>query len=183
MGVVVLGGYQHLVDSVWIERVPTTPWCIAEGAISWAAMLVLASVLAEWFYDRPRRRWMYFLGSTLSLGSGIVLSQWIDTSLYYVSASYVLIALGASALLFAGVHLLTEKLRVRLPLLIAWGKNPLVMYLLHYWIWVFVFLMPPSSGWHLEAPAWLIVLQAGGFVGVLSLVAWFLDRRGWIISL
>ena len=100
-----------------------------------------------------------------------------------MSASYVLISLGASGMLFAGFHLLTERLRVRLPMLIAWGKNPLVMYVLHYWIWVIVFLMPQTSGWHSEAPVWLIVLQASGFVGVLSLVAWFLDRRGWIFSL
>ena len=86
-------------------------------------------------------------------------------------------------MLFIGFDVLTEKLRARLPLLIAWGKNPLVMYLLHYWIWVFVFLRPQISSWHIEAPLWLIVLQAGAFVGVLSLVAWFMDRRGWIVSL
>jgi len=87
IGVVVLGGYQLLVDKVWIERVPATPWCIPEGAISWAVMLVLASALAELFYDRPRLRWLYLLGSSVSLASGIVLSNWIDISLYYVSAS------------------------------------------------------------------------------------------------
>jgi hypothetical protein len=126
---------------------------------------------------------MYILGVLASLGLGIVLSKRVDVSLYYVSASYVLISLGVSGLLFAGFHVLTEKLQVRLPMLIAWGKNPLVMYLLHYWIWVFVFLKPQANGWHFEAPVWLIVMQASGFVGVLSLAAWFLDRRGWIISL
>ena len=79
--------------------------------------------------------------------------------------------------------MLTEMLRLRLPLLIAWGKNPLVMYLLHYWIWVLVFIKPLTSSWHIEAPLWLIVLQGSGFVAVLSLVAWYMDRRGWIVSL
>ena len=143
----------------------------------------LASVFADWYYDRPRGRRIYILGSLASLGLGIVLSNWVDVSRHYVSASYVMISLGASGVLFAGFHVLTEKLRIRLPILIAWGKNPLVMYVLHYWIWVMVFLMPQTSGWHSEAPVWLILLQASGFVGVLSLVAWFLDRRGWIVSL
>jgi predicted acyltransferase len=184
IGGIVLGGYQVLSDNVWMRRVtPSSSWCEIEGALSWAAMLILASVLADWYYDRPRARRKFILGSLASLGLGIVLSNWVDVSQYYVSASYVLIGLGASGVLFAGFHMQTERLRIRLPMLIAWGKNPLVMYLLHYWIWVFVFLGPQASGWHMEAPVWLILLQVGGFVGVLSLVAWFLDRRGWIISL
>ena len=184
IGAVVLGGYQILSDKIWMRRLtPYSSWCEIEGVISWAAMLILASVLVDWYYDQPRGRKIYVLGSLASLGLGIVLSNWVVVSQYYVSASYVLIGLGASGVLFAGFDVLTEKLQVRLPLLIAWGKNPLVMYLLHYWIWVLVFLRPLTSGWHIEAPLWLIILQAGGFFGVLSLVAWFLDRRGWIVSL
>ena len=181
---VLLGGYQVMLDKVWMGRITaSSSWCEMEGTLGWAAMLVLASVLADWYYDQPRGRMNYVLGSLVSLGLGVVLSNWIDVSQYYVSASYVLISLGACGVLFIGFDVLTEKLRARLPLLIAWGKNPLVMYLLHYWIWVFVFLRPQISSWHIEAPLWLIVLQAGAFVGVLSLVAWFMDRRGWIVSL
>lgn len=184
IGAVLLGGYQVMSDKVWMGRVSaSSSWCEMEGTISWAAMLILASVLADWFYDQPRGRKIYILGSLASLGLGIVFSQWIVVSQYYVSSSYVLISLGASGVLFAGFHVMTENLQVRLPMLIAWGKNPLVLYLLHYWIWVFVFIYPQTSGWHFGAPVWLIVLQAIGFVGVLSLVAWFMDRRGWIVSL
>ena len=184
IGGVVLGGYQVLSDDIWMRRLtPNSSWCEIEGVTSWAVMLVLASVLADLYYDQPRGRRIYVLGIVASLGLGIGLSNWVDVSQYYVSASYVMISLGASGVLFAGFHVLTERLRVRLPMLIAWGKNPLVMYVLHYWIWVIAFLMPQTSGWHIEAPVWLIVLQASGFVGVLSLVAWFLDRHGWIVSL
>ena len=184
IGVVVLGGYQVLSDNIWMRRVtPSSSWCEIKGTLSWATMLILASVFADWYYDRPQGRRFYILGSLASLGLGIVLSTWVDVSQYYVSASYVLISLGASSALFAGFHVLTERLQVRLPMLIAWGKNPLVMYVLHYWIWVFAFIGPQTSEWHIEAPVWLIVLQASGFVGVLSLVAWFMERRGWIVSL
>jgi predicted acyltransferase len=184
IGGFVLGGYQVMSDRIWLQSVTQgSSWCEFEGVISWGAMLILASVLADWYYEGPRGRRNYLLGSLVSLGAGIVLSRWVEISQYYVSASYVLITLGASGILFAGIHLLTDDLQVRLPLLIAWGKNPLVLYLLHYWIWVYVFLWPKASGWHIAAPLWLIILQASGFVGVLSLVAWFLDRRGWIVSL
>jgi predicted acyltransferase len=181
IGAVGLAAYQLLLDTVWMARTPSTPWCIMEGVISWGMMLILASALADLYHDRPRRWRPYLLGSLASLALGIALSNWIDVSLYYVSASYVLISLGASALLFAGFHALTD--RLSLPLLIAWGKNPLLLYILHYWIWVFAFLGPRASTWHLKAPLWLIALQAAGFIGLLSLIAWFLDRRGWILSL
>ena len=184
IGGLLLGGYQYLSDQIWMGRVTaTSAWCEIEGTLSWAAMLVLATVLADWYYN-PKRgsRWLV-LGSVTSLGVGMSLIHWIQVSQYFVSASYVLISLGSSGMLFAGFHWLIETQNVQIPCLISWGKNPLVLYLLHYWIWVFVFVRPNSSGWHAQAPLWLIILQAGGFVGLLSLVARTMDRKGWLISL
>ena len=184
IGGTILGGYQILSDTVWMERVSaTSSWCEIEGTLGWAAMLILASVFADWFYSQPQGRRNSLLGSLVFLGLGLGLSNWIEISQYFVSANYVLISVGASGLLFMGFHELTEKLNVRLPLLISWGKNPLVLYLLHYWIWIFAFVAPQARTWYLQAPVWLIVLQASGFIGFLSLVAWFMDRRRWIISL
>ena len=184
IGGTILGGYQILSDTVWMERVSgTSSWCEIEGTLGWAAMLILASVLADWFYSQPQGRRKTLFGSLASMGLGLGLSNWIEISQYFVSASYVLITLGASGLIFMGFHELTEKLNVRLPLLISWGKNPLILYLLHYWIWIFAFVAPLARTWYLHAPVWLIILQASGFIGFLSLVAWFMDRRGWIVSL
>jgi predicted acyltransferase len=184
IGGILLSGYQILSDKIWMNQVSaTSSWCEIEGVISWGAMLILASVLAEWYYDYSRGKWLFILGSLMSLGLGIGLSSWVEVSQYFVSASYVLIGLGVSGVVFAGFDFLTGRLGFRHPLLIAWGKNPLLLYLLHYWIWVFVFLGPQASSWHIQAPLWLIILQASGFVGFLCLVAWFLDRRGWVFSL
>ena len=184
IGGVLLGSYQILSDKVWMERVTTgSSWCEIEGMFSWGAMLILATVLADLYYDQPRGRRYYFLGIMVSLGLGIGLSNWIEVSQYFVSASYVLISLGASGAIFAIFDHLTGNMGVHLPLLMAWGKNPLVLYLLHYWIWVYVFLAPQSSSWHINAPLWLIILQASVFIGMLSMVAWFMDRRRWIISM
>ena len=69
IGIVVLGGYQVLLDNVWIGRVtPSSSWCEIEGVIGWAMMLILASVLADLYYDRPRGRRICILGSLASLG-------------------------------------------------------------------------------------------------------------------
>jgi predicted acyltransferase len=183
-GSILLGGYQYLSNTVWLGRVsPGSSWCEMEGTLSWAAMLILATVLADWYYNASRRRGILFLGSLAILGAGILLSNWVIISQYHVSASYVLIGLGASGFLFAGFDQVTEKFKIQIPLLSSWGKNPLLLYLLHYWIWVLVFLRPEVRGWHIEAPWWLIILQASGFVGLISLIAGYLDRRNWIISL
>jgi len=184
VGGALLGGYQILLDTIWMGRVTgTSSWCEIEGTLGWAAMLILASVFADWFYSHPQGRRNSLFGSLAFLGLGLGLSNWIEISQYFVSANYVLISIGASGLIFLGFHLLTEKLNVHWPLLIAWGKNPLILYLLHYWIWIYAFIAPLSRTWYLQAPVWLIVLQASGFVGLLSVVAWFMDRRGWIVSL
>jgi hypothetical protein len=183
-GALLLSGYQILSDTTWMRQVtPTSTWCEIEGTLSWGAMLILASVFADLYYDQPKGRRIFLVGSLASLGLGIWSSHWIEVSQYFVSASYVLIGLGASGWLFVGFHVLTNRFHILLPLLVAWGKNPLLLYVLHYWIWVLVFLGPQISGWHIEAPIWLIVVQATGYVGILSLVAWYLDRKGWIVSL
>lgn len=183
-GGILLGGYQLLSDKVFLGRVTgTSSWCEIEGTLGWAAMLILATVLADCYHKRYQRPNGLLFGSLVSLVIGIGLAKWIVISQYFVSASYVLITLGASGLLFLVFHYLDNKLTIRFSMLSAWGKNPLLLYLLHYWIWIYAFLYPASITWHLDAPVWLIVLQAGGFVAVLSLIAWFLDQRKWILTL
>jgi predicted acyltransferase len=183
IGSMVLVGYQVMLVTLWGSRAPTSIWCEVEGVLGWAAMLILASVLADLRFDRLQNRRVYLLSVLASLGLGIVLSNWVDVSRHYVTASYVFISIGVSGLMFEGFHTLSDRLRLYLPILTAWGKNPLVLYVLHYWLWVIVFLMPEAPWWHIETPVWMIVLQASGFVGVLSLAAWFMDRRRWIVSL
>lgn len=183
-GGVLLGGYQILIDLFFQQRVTgTSSWCEIEGTLGWAAMLILATVLADWFYSQARGQRYFLLANLGFLGLGIGLSYWIDVSQYFVSTSYILISLGVSGVIYLGFHLLTEKLDFRLPLLAAWGKNPLLLYLLHYWIWIYAFIYPDSRTWYYHAPVWLITLQAVGFIGLLSLIAWYLDRRKWILSL
>ena len=177
VGGALLGGYQILSDTVWMGRVTgTSSWCEIEGTLGWAAMLILASVFADWFYSHPQGQRNSLLGSLASLGLGIGLSNWIEISQYFVSASYVLISLGVSGLIFLGFHLLTEKLNIHLTLLIAWGKNPLILYLLHYWIWIYAFIAPLARTWYLHAPIWLIILQAVALLAYL--VCW---PGSWIV--
>ena len=176
-------GYQLLLDfsrgSIGFETVGSgILW-----SLSWSAMLILATVLADLFHNPRYGRKACLGGAGLALALGLLVSLWIPVSEVWGTSSYVLIGLGGSAILFICFDWLSTRLRLRLPWLSAWGLNPLVLYVLHYYLWVLVFLMPKTPAWHQQAPVWLIGLQAVAFIGVLTGIAWFLQRRQWFISM
>jgi predicted acyltransferase len=180
-GLVLLAAYQVLLDRFWLQDVLDAihggPW----AAFAWGSMLILSTVLADIYHDATRR-WFYPWLSIIILAVGIGLAFAVPVSKNRVSASYVLITVGASALVFGVFHLLDSRWKLRLPLLTEWGKNALLLYLLHG-VLIGVFALPPVPGWYMEAPPWLIALQAAALVAVLSWVGAYLDRRGLYFTL
>jgi hypothetical protein len=102
----------------------------------------------------------------------------IPVSKHRISASYDLISLGLSGLIFSLFHLT----QARLPLLSAWGQNPILLYLLQYGL-LLLFLLPSIPAWYIEAPLWLTGVQAITLVGILSWVAYKLRKRNFVFSL
>jgi len=182
VGLALLGAYQVLLDRHWLQVVLQSPHGGIQGSLAWSAMLILATVLADLFHDLPQGRKMYPYSAILTLLAGIALSVLVPVSKNRVSASYVLISLGVSGLLFWGFHLLAGRLHFTIPLLSAWGRNPLLLYFLHYLV-IGIYVLPGIPVWHTDAPAWLVALQALGMIAVLSGVAWFLRARDLIFSL
>jgi predicted acyltransferase len=181
-GLLLLAGYQVLLDHYWLDAVRGAPHGGLYGAISWAAMLILATALADLFHDAPRGRGAFSWVGAALLAAGLGLSFLIPVSKNRVSAPYVLVSLGLGALIFWGFHLLNGRLCVRLPLLTTWGKNPLALYMLHNLLLGLVYL-PDIPAWYTLAPIWLVILQAVGMIGLLSLAGWFMEQRGWVLSL
>ena len=182
-GVVLQIGYQLLLD---FSRDSIGYQTVGSGilwSLSWSAMLILATVLADLFHEPRYGRKACLGGACFALAVGFLVSFWIPVSEVWGTSSYVLIGLGGSGILFVCFDWLSTRLRLCLPWLSAWGQNPLVLYVLHYYLWIFVFLMPRVPAWHHKAPVWLICLQAVAFIGVLSGVAWLLRQRRWIISM
>jgi len=79
-------------------------------------------------------------------------------------------------------HLGAEVFKQRRPLLEMWGRNPLALYLLHLLL-LGLFALPPIPAWYNQAPAWLIILQAGILLLLLSLAARSMERRSVILKL
>ena len=63
-----------------------------------------------------------------------------------------------------------------------WGRNPILFYLLGQFMlaaWVF----PPIDWWYFGAPLWLAGLECAVMLAGLSLLAVFMAKRNFVVSL
>ena len=120
-GLALLAVYQFLLDRIWLADVIAAPHNGPWGALSWGAMLILATVLADLYHgdaevvrDPERGRRVFLWISLAVLAAGLVLALAVPVSKHRASASFVLVSLGLSALLFYGFHLLNTRTSLRL---------------------------------------------------------------------
>jgi len=180
IGTALLAGYQAMLDREWLARVLATSHGGPEGSLAWTAMLVGATVLSD--LRSSRRGSSMPAAAALVLAAGAALAFAVPLSKNRVSASYVLVALGASGLVFAAFDAPPSAWRARVPMLDAWGTNPLLLYVLHQ-VLLSVFVLPSSPGWYVEAPGWLVALQCAALMGVLAAAARALAKRRLVFSL
>jgi len=176
IGLGILVVYQILLDRFWLQDVLSAPHNGPWGALSWGAMLILATAMADLYHDHRRSQRAYPLLSIGLVVTALVLSLLVPLSKDRASASYVLLSLGLTALVFYGFHLLQELWQIKLPILTDWGRNPLLLYLLHY-VLLALFALPQIPIWYVQAPFWLVVLQLSALIGVLSWVGRYLNKR------
>ena len=181
IGFALLAVYQIALDRFWLEVVLRSPHGGLFGSLNWASMLILATALADLFHDAERRKlfpWASLL--ILAIGGALVLI-W-PVSKHRVSTPYVLISLGLSALIFLLFHWLSEKLHWNSRLLLAWGKNPLVLYFLHY-VLIGLFYAPGIPVLYTSAPPWVVLLEMAFLIGSISAVALWMSRKNIVIAL
>ena len=176
IGLGILAGYQFLLDRFWLQDVLIAPHNGPWGALSWGAMLILATALADLYHDQRRGQWVFPLISAGLVVVSLRLASLIPLSKDRASTSYVLLSLGLSGLVFFLFHLLAEKQQWRLPILTDWGRNPLLLYLLHY-VLLGIFALPAIPAWYVQAPLWLVFVQILALIGTLSWIGWYLNRK------
>jgi len=181
-GLLLLVAYQLQLNSFWLVSVLSSTHGGLEGALSWGAMLVMATALGDLFHDVSKGRRWFPAASAGVLVLGLLLAFIVPVSKNRVSASYVLIALGASDLIFWCFHVFDERFGRSIPILREWGRNSLLLYVM-YGVLLGIFVAPRIPGWYELAPVWLVVLQALFIVGTLSWVGWVLDRRHFYVAL
>jgi fucose 4-O-acetylase-like acetyltransferase len=182
IGLTLLGGYQILLDHFWLNTVLTSSHGGMIGALSWTAMLILATAMADYFIENKGKSRRFYLVTGLVLAAGIGLAFISPISKNRVSSSYVLVSLGASGLVFCIFDLIAEKVKTGTRWLATWGKNPLLLYMLHFILLAF-YALPSNPGWYEQAPLWLAILQALALIGVINFIALYLERKNLILSL
>lgn len=176
VGLAILGAYQLLLDASWLSTVLYSEHGGLEGALSWSGMLILSTVIADQWRQGRESEAAAAWPSAISLGAGLLLSLAAPISKNRVSASYVLVSLGASGLVFSLVLLAANRLGLRPAYLRWWGMNPLLLYIMHYLLLALV-VLPDAAWWHAQASIPLVIAQAAAIIAVLSVAAWLLSRR------
>jgi predicted acyltransferase len=176
IGLGMLGVYQLLLDRFWLKDVLIAPHDGPWGALSWGAMLILATAMADLYHaERVNRRTFPLLSVGLVI-TGLALALLIPLSKDRASFSYVILSLGLSGLVFYLFDWMQERWQLKLPILTDWGRNPLLLYLLHY-VLLAIFALPAIPAWYMQAPWWLVVMQISALIGILSWVGHYLNQR------
>ncbi len=175
-----LAAYQWALDTFWLADVVAASNAGPQGSLSWALLLVISTAVAD-LAPRHRSRW-YLAAAVLMLAAGLAAGRWIPVSKHRMSLSFVLIVAGSSAIAFRIFDLTKGWFGARGTLLALWGRNPLALYVAHFFL-LALFLVPPVPVWHVEAPIWLTVVQAVAFVGALHAFASWLNVRNVVVSL
>jgi predicted acyltransferase len=177
-----LAAYQIIVSARLGDAILYLSHGGVPGAFSWACMLLLGSAVADIFRARSREIPALAVSGTVLAAAGIALSCIVPISKNRVSASYVLVSLGASALAYLALRIIDGSFRRKIPLLGAWGRNPLVFYLMHY-VLMAIWVLPRVPWWYAEAPLALGIAELAAILAVISVAAFFLDKEKLCLSL
>jgi predicted acyltransferase len=181
-GLTLLVAYQVMLDGFWLDQVLSSSHGGLPASLGWGAMLLISTALADLFHRAQRGRSIYVAASTALLAVGVLASLVFPVSKNRVSLSYVLISVAISALVFLAFDVLARRVALRLPPLRWWGRNPLLLYVIHILLEV-VQLLPGSQTWYAGAPLLSALGQFAAEFAVLSLIAWRLDRAGAYVKL
>jgi predicted acyltransferase len=177
-----LAVYQVLVNTFMGDGILALPHGGVPGAASWACMLILGCGAGDVFHRfQPKIRNLGIMGAAFA-ATGLLLALVVPVSKNRVSASYTLLATGLGLVLFLGFYLLNDKARIRLPLLGAWGKNPLLLYVLHQ-VLLAIWVLPAVGWWYADAPLWLAAIQLACLLTAMSALAVFMAKKKFAVAL
>ncbi len=182
IGAGILVVYQLVLDHFLLDFTLRSPHGGLYGSLDWSAMMILGTALADLFLGQGRAKKAFPWVSAAILTAGVALAFYTPVSKHRVSSSYVLVSLGISALLFLLFHFLSERYNWQGRFLVVWGKNPLTLYFLHYFL-IGIFFIPGIPAIYTAAPLWLVLLEILFLIGAISLVAFWMDRKNIVIAL
>jgi predicted acyltransferase len=193
-GGLILASYQILLDRFWLATVLDSSHGGFPGSISWGGMLIMASGLADLVDGKEegttsagkRGALKFAMVGLVFSALGIGLGQLIPVSKNRVSATYDILSIGISAVIYG---LSSTRIGLRgsqygpiTQFLVWWGRNPIFLYILHLLL-LGIFALPKASWWYRDACPALAATQFLFIIGILTAIARALYQKKIIISL
>lgn len=176
-GLALLAAYQLLLNKYWLDLVLNSPHGGFPGTLSWAGILIISTVFGDLYQDITRRRYFPLLAAVF-VAASIGLALVVPISKNRVSASYDLITIGISGLIFFVFY----RANFSFKYLSAWGRNPILLYTLSL-IFTGLFVLPRVPVWHTDAPLWLAGAQALFLLLVMGSLALYWQKKAFSFSI
>lgn len=173
VGILILCGYQFLLDAYMLESVMNSGHGGFFGSISWASQLILATCVAAIY----RKGMNAYLICNAVLWLAAWGSAWVvPISKNRVSLSFIVLTLALTSSIFLVMKVLDRFSPSEEGILIWWGRNSLGLYLIHLLV-LSLFGLPAITWWYAEVPVWLFSIQVTGIVVFMSFIAHILYRN------
>lgn len=144
------------------------------GSFGWAAMLLLDMFVADMYF---KNKYTSFALSAGIAAIGVFAIQWLgDVNMGSCSPTFILVGTGLPGVLFMLFDCLDRFHRSSFDPLVWWGKNPLIMFVLQFFvIGIYTMLAPDSL--IKDAPLWSAALQSVILIAALTLFVYWLAKR------
>lgn len=102
------------------------------GGFGWGAMLIFDMFIADLFFINKTNS---FVVSSVFFSVGIILTQWLgNINMGSCSPTFIIVGVGLSGVVFAIFDYLDKFHKSKFDPLIWWGKNPIIMFLVEFFI-------------------------------------------------
>lgn len=151
------------------------------GCLGWGAMLVFSMFIADVYFKKSKSSALAI--SAFSCGLGIFLTQWLgQINLGSCSPTYILTTVGLSGIIFMIFDYCDKYYRSKFDPLVWWGKNPIVMFLVEFFVLGIYTSVAPDSLVK-DAPVWLALLEGAIAIVGLTAFTYALSKKKKTISL
>ena len=144
------------------------------GAFGWAAMLLFDMFIADLYFQN---KYSAFAVSAGLAAIGVFAIQWLgDAIMGSCSPTFILVGAGLSGVLFMIFDLTDKFHRSAFDPLVWWGKNPLIMFVIQFFV-IGIYTMAAPDSMIKNAPLWLAALQSVILIIVLNLFVYWLAKQ------
>ena len=145
-----------------------------------SSLLLFSLGMSDLFF-KEKNHFLYVFVSLTLIVSGVIINIWIPFQIGLYNLSLVIISIGITSAAFYIVHIISERFWKKSDIICKWGRNPLVIFMLHYFL-LLIFLVPSAAWWYSEVSLPLLIVQTVCYLLVIHTVVLFLEKKKILIK-